>query len=322
MELKLVRDVCGADCTLGKLFVDGEFDCYTVEDVVRPDGPKVPGKTAIPEGRYRVVVSRSPRFGRDLPLLENVPDFEGVRIHPGNTAEDTEGCIIPGRVRAARGVAQSRVAFDKLFAALQAELSGGREIWMSVTTPEGARPSAAARPGAGRDERSGVRDINAAGLELIKSFEGIPDGDPTTVKIDPYLDPIGIWTIGWGHAISVGGQFLRGKQNRKAARDLYPGGITLEQAEQLLRGDLLDTCRDVAPLVKVPVTENQFAALVSFAFNLGCGNLAKSTLLKKLNANDHAGAAAEFGKWNKAGGKVLAGLTRRREAEAELFQSA
>lgn len=125
MELRLVRDVCGADCTLGKLFVDEKFDCYTVEDVVRPNGEKIHGKTAIPEGRYKVIVSRSPRFDRDLPLLENVPNFEGVRIHPGNTAADTEGCIIPGRVRTARGVAESRAAFDKLFAALQAELSGG-----------------------------------------------------------------------------------------------------------------------------------------------------------------------------------------------------
>ena len=306
MELKLSRDVLRADCTLGKLFVDGEFDCYTVEDVVRPDGEKVPGKTAIPEGRYHVVVSRSPRFGRDLPLLENVPNFEGVRIHPGNTAEDTEGCIIPGRVRSATGVAQSRFAFDKIFAALQAELARGREIWMNVTTAS----------------REGVREISQAGLNLIKSFEGIPDGDPTTVNIDPYLDPIGIWTIGWGHAISVRGQFLRGKENRKAARDLYPGGITLGQAEQLLRGDLIDTCRDVASLVRVRVSDNQFAALVSFCFNVGRGNVAKSTLLKKLNERDYATAAAEFGKWNKAGGKVLAGLTRRRAAEAELFRSA
>jgi lysozyme len=322
MELKLLRDVCGADCTLGKLFVDGTFDCYTVEDVVRSDGPKIHGKTAIPEGRYRVVVTRSPRFGRDLPLLENVPNFEGVRIHPGNTAEDTEGCIIPGRARTARGVAQSRLAFEKLFAALKAELARGRDVWLSVTTPQAAERTVAATPAAALAERGGVRDINKAGLELIKSFEGIPDGDPTTVKIDPYLDPVGIWTIGWGHAISVGGRFLRGKENRKAGRDLYPGGITLEQAEQLLRGDLLDACRDVAALAKVPLTDNQFAALVSFAFNCGTGNLAKSTLLKKLNQGDHAGAAAEFGRWNKAGGKVLAGLSRRREAEAALFRTA
>jgi lysozyme len=322
MELKLVRDVCGADCTLGKLFVDGEFDCYTVEDVVRPDGQKIHGKTAIPAGRYRVSVSRSPRFERELPLLENVPNFEGVRIHPGNTAEDTEGCIIPGRVRTPRGVAQSRAAFEKLFATLRAEVSGGRDIWISVSTPEAAAPGAVATPPRRAEAHGGIRAINSAGLELVKSFEGIPDGDPTTVKIDPYLDPVGIWTIGWGHAITLGGRFLRGKENRKAARDLYPGGITLEQAEQLLRGDLLDTCRDVAALLEVPLTDNQFAALVSFCFNLGRGNLAKSTLLKKLNDKDYAGAAAEFARWNKAGGKVLAGLTRRREAEAKLFRMA
>jgi lysozyme len=314
MELTLVRDVCGTDCTLGKLFVDGGFGCYTVEDVVRPDATKVPGKTAIPEGRYRLLVTRSPRFGRELPLLENVPNFEGVRIHPGNSAEDTEGCIIPGRVRTARGVAESRLAFNELFAALKAELAHGRDIWLSVTTLGGATLAATGA-------RSGVRGISQAGLELIKSFEGIVDGDPATVNIDPYLDPIGIWTIGWGHAISAGGKLLRRKENRKAARDLYPGGITLEQAEQLLRGDLLDTCRDVAALVKVPLTDNQFAALVSFGFNVGCGNLRKSTLLRKLNGKDYAGAAAEFTRWNRADGKVLAGLTRRRSAEAALFQS-
>ena len=167
-----------------------------------------------------------------------------------------------------------------------------------------------------------MRDINDVGLELVKSFEGIPDGDPTTVKIDPYLDPIGIWTIGWGHAIRVGADYLRGKENRKAAMDLYPGGITKEQAEQLLRGDLMDACRDVESLVDVDLTDNQFGALVSFTFNLGRGNLAKSTLLKKLNAGDYSSAAAEFPKWNKAGGKVLKGLVARRAAEAELFQAA
>ncbi len=167
-----------------------------------------------------------------------------------------------------------------------------------------------------------MRDLNQAGLDLIKSFEGIPDGDPATVNIDPYLDPVGIWTIGWGHAISVGGAYLRGKANRDAARDLYPDGITLAQAETLLRGDVLDTCRDVESLVEVPLTDNQFAALVSFTFNLGRGSLARSTLLRKLNEKDYAGAAAEFARWNRAGGKVLDGLVARRAAEAQLFATA
>lgn len=167
-----------------------------------------------------------------------------------------------------------------------------------------------------------MRNINDAGLDLVKSFEGIPDGDPRTVNIDPYLDPVGIWTVGWGHAIRVGADYLRGEAQRKAAQALYPGGLTIEQAEQLLRGDLMDSCRDVESLVKVPLTDNQFAALVSFTFNLGRGSLAKSTLLRKLNAGDYGTAALEFHKWNRAGGKVLKGLVARRAAEAKLFQRA
>jgi hypothetical protein len=90
MELTLVRDVCGTECTLGKLFVDGKFGCYTVEDVVRPDGTKIPGRTAIPEGRYRLVVTRSPRFGRELPLLENRKRL------PITCSRDAEVTSVPG----------------------------------------------------------------------------------------------------------------------------------------------------------------------------------------------------------------------------------
>lgn len=166
-----------------------------------------------------------------------------------------------------------------------------------------------------------MREINRAGLELIKSFEGIPDGDPTTVNVDAYLDPVGIWTIGWGHAIRDGNTFLRGRENKARARELYPDGLTLPQAEALLRGDLLDTSRDVEAALGVETNDNQFAALVSFAFNLGVSNLRKSTLLRLVNEEDFAGASKEFGRWNKAGGKELAGLTRRRAAEAALFQT-
>jgi len=165
-----------------------------------------------------------------------------------------------------------------------------------------------------------MREINQAGLDLIKSFEGILDGNPATSNLDPYLDPVGIWTIGWGHAIVVGKDFLRGKENKAKAFALYPGGLTIPEAETLLRADVMDKCRDVDSLVKVSLNDNQYAAIVSFTFNLGVGNLKQSTLLKKLNAGDFEGAADEFRKWNKAGGRVLAGLTRRREAEAALFR--
>jgi lysozyme len=164
-----------------------------------------------------------------------------------------------------------------------------------------------------------LREINQAGLDLIKSFEGIVDGDPNTVNLDPYLDPIGIWTIGWGHAIRDGNGFLKGKANKARAFALYPGGITKPQAEALLKADVMDKCRDVQALITGTCHDNQFAALVSFAYNCGITNLKKSTLLRLVNAGNHSGAAAEFVKWNKADGKVLPGLTRRRTAEAALF---
>lgn len=164
-----------------------------------------------------------------------------------------------------------------------------------------------------------IREVNDATVALIKSFEGIPDGDPTTVNLDPYLDPIGIWTIGWGHAISVGSNFLRGPGNRALAKSLYPGGLTIEQAVALLRSDLMDTGKDVLSLVAVDLVDNQYGALVSFTFNLGLGNLRKSTLLRLLNSGDFDGASGEFVKWNKAGGQVFPGLTRRRLAERDLF---
>lgn len=134
MELKLVRDVLAGQFTLGQLYVDGNFECFTVEDQVRPPGEKVYGRTAIPVGTYRVVVNHSLRFGRPLPLLVDVPGFEGVRIHPGNTADDTEGCILPGRARSTEQgmVYESRLAFDALFRKLQAALQEGGEVWLTI----------------------------------------------------------------------------------------------------------------------------------------------------------------------------------------------
>jgi len=144
---------------------------------------------------------------------------------------------------------------------------------------------------------------NQAGLDLIKSFEGW--------RAKAYPDPAtggAPWTIGYGHTTAAGPPTV--------SRGLT---ITQDEGEAILERDLLAVERTVAGLVKVKLTDNQFAALVSFTFNLGGGNFRKSTLLKKVNAGDFAGAAKEFGKWNKADGKVMAGLTRRRAAEASLF---
>lgn len=99
--------------TIGELLVDGLFECFTLEDKERET--KIKGETAIPKGTYKVIINESNRFKRELPLLLNVPNFEGVRIHSGNTNHDTEGCILVGQSRNKNYIGQSRKAFDKLF---------------------------------------------------------------------------------------------------------------------------------------------------------------------------------------------------------------
>ena len=133
MNLKLVRAPSFDGATIGQLSVDGAFECYTCEDVERPAGEKVPGKTAIPRGRYRVIISFSNRFQRDLPLLVDVPGFSGIRIHPGNTAADTEGCILPGKRSQAAAVGDSRLAFASLFLKIRAALDRGEDVFIDVS---------------------------------------------------------------------------------------------------------------------------------------------------------------------------------------------
>jgi lysozyme len=141
-----------------------------------------------------------------------------------------------------------------------------------------------------------INCVGQAGLALIKGFEGL--------RLQAYKCPAGVWTIGYGHTGS----------------DVTPGlAISSQQAEDLLKKDLTRFENAVFKLVSVTVTQNQFDALVSFCYNLGEGALGKSTLLKLLNAGDAAAAADQFLKWDKAGGKTLAGLTRRRVAERDLF---
>ena len=142
--------------------------------------------------------------------------------------------------------------------------------------------------------------ISDAGIALIKSFEGL--------RLEAYPDPATNgepFTIGYGSTEGV-----------------YEGmTITEDEAEARLHKDVARFEDCVNGALQVSVTQGQFDALVSFAFNLGCGNLRKSTLLRKLNADDADGAAAEFAVWNRAAGRVMAGLTRRREAERDLFSA-
>jgi len=103
--------------TIGEMTIDGKFECYTLEDIERD--VKIKSETAIPKGTYRVVINQSNRFKRLLPLLLNVKNFEGVRIHSGNSNHDTEGCILVGRTRSTDYIGQSRKAFDSLFKKMQ-----------------------------------------------------------------------------------------------------------------------------------------------------------------------------------------------------------
>jgi hypothetical protein len=100
--------------------------------VVRPDGEKVYGETAIPAGRYRVEITMSPRFKQLMPLLIDVPGYAGVRIHPGNKAADTEGCILPGTLRSHNQVQNSRVAYAALYAQIKAAQDAKEEVWIDV----------------------------------------------------------------------------------------------------------------------------------------------------------------------------------------------
>jgi|TARA_R110000868_G_scaffold67888_3_gene201032 hypothetical protein len=104
--------------TIGELLIDGVFECFTLEDAERK--VKIKAETAIPKGSYKVIINESNRFKRLLPLLLNVPDFEGVRIHSGNSNHDTEGCILVGQTMNKNYIGQSRKAFDKLFKKMQA----------------------------------------------------------------------------------------------------------------------------------------------------------------------------------------------------------
>jgi lysozyme len=138
--------------------------------------------------------------------------------------------------------------------------------------------------------------INLEGLTLIMNSEGL--------RLTAYQDSVGVWTIGWGHT---------GPDVKKGLT------VTRTQAEALLRQDLSKFEAGVTRLVKVPLSSNQFSALVSFSFNVGLGSLGNSTLLRLLNQGNYAGAADQFRLWTKAGGKTLEGLVHRRAEEKALF---
>ena len=134
VRLKLNRIQFTEKSTIGELWVDDDEDrfCFTLEDMVRSPGVKVPGQTAIPPGQYEVIINWSNRFKRPMPLLLDVPNFEGVRIHAGNTEADTEGCILVGFNRSPDFVGNSRAAFDALFAAMSRAVNEKESVTISI----------------------------------------------------------------------------------------------------------------------------------------------------------------------------------------------
>jgi len=135
MELTLKAFAKSEKSTISKLYVDGVYQCDILEDTVRPVGQlKIFGKTAIPAGKYQVIVTMSNRFKRLLPLLVNVPGYEGIRIHPGNSAIDTEGCLLPGTYSESTKdwVSGSVIAFNKLFAKISTTIALKQKIWITI----------------------------------------------------------------------------------------------------------------------------------------------------------------------------------------------
>lgn len=136
MTITVLREDCAATWTAGRVFIDGQFLWWSLEDRLH-DGPKIPGKTCIPAGKYRVVITHSQRFGRRLPLLLNVPGFEGIRIHPGNTDKDTHGCIlVGGGYQPKTGtILHSKPACEAIQATIQGYLDAHQLVWCEIINP-------------------------------------------------------------------------------------------------------------------------------------------------------------------------------------------
>jgi hypothetical protein len=136
VKLLLDRKEYGDKSTVGDLYADGVWECCALEDAIPTNGKKVPGETCIPDGEYHVLITWSPKFKRRLPLLVNVPGFDGIRIHPGNSAADSSGCILVGEqvihVTGVPFLTHSAAAFERLFAKLDKAYTTGEVITVEI----------------------------------------------------------------------------------------------------------------------------------------------------------------------------------------------
>lgn len=136
MKIRIERAPSAHGATISQLLVDGAEECWILEDEDRfletNPADKIQGSSAIPRGSYGISITPSARFKRDLPLVENVPGFSGIRIHPGNSSADTEGCLLPGRTRTDRTVGESKAAFNSLFEKIKAALDSGDTCTLEI----------------------------------------------------------------------------------------------------------------------------------------------------------------------------------------------
>jgi len=215
--------------------------------------------------------------------------------HPGASAQD----IINWGYANGGNTYAGAVKFLKQFGVDMRQLVANRQAPASGIIGGGASASSSGAVNSASGSTAPANmSLSSAGLKMIEKYEGL--------RLTAYQDSGGVWTIGYGHTGS----------------DVKPGQtITQAQAEQLLQRDVATAEKAVRSQVKVPLTQGQFDALVSFTYNCGAGTLQKSDLLAKLNAGDYAGAQAAFGKYVHAGGQVLPGLVTRRQEEANMFGS-
>jgi GH24 family phage-related lysozyme (muramidase) len=358
MNINLTRKEYTSKSTIGELYVDGKFECYTLEDRIR--ALKVPGTTAIPSGHYEVVVTWSNRFKRPLPLLMNVPNYEGVRIHTGNTDENTEGCLLVGKTKRRDFVAESRAAFNDLFPKIQGALQREKVFIDIVQENAPAELLARAQPPMARAPRGLTTRAASPGaakpafsekaLDLIIGFEG--------------LNQPGKWP-GGSSGITLGFGYDLGHVTPAQFESDWAGCFTPEQfarlrdaigktgaAAQALAVRLANIkctpadSRRVLLECSLPEyvarTRQAFpgfdelpldaqGALVSLVYNRGAGmkdsagtdNRLEMRVIRELvPLGDLAGIAAQLRSMKRLWtGKGMAGLLRRRDAEAALVES-
>jgi GH24 family phage-related lysozyme (muramidase) len=358
MNINVIRKEYTPKSTIGELYIDGKFECFTLEDRVR--ALKVPGTTAIPSGNYEVVVTWSNRFKRPLPLLMNVPNYEGVRIHTGNTDENTEGCLLVGKTKQRDFVGESRGAFSDLLPKIQEALQREKvfidieqenapaELLARATPPMARAPRGvtprAASPAAAKPA------FSEKALELIIGFEGInqPGKWPGGAS--------GI-TIGYGYDLGhvtpekfesdwagcfTSEQFARlreatGKTGAPAqalAARLATIKCTAADSRRILLEcsipEFVEKTRQAFPgFDELPLHAQ--GALVSLVYNRGASmkdsagkdNRVEMRAIRELvPMGDLAGIAAQLRSMKRLWtGQGMAGLLRRRDAEAALVES-